>query len=108
MAVALLGRLGASPDGGGLLIGVNLIKDPVRLHAAYNDAAGGHYSELDMPMVIRKFHNLVSPLQGKIVRILIALMCILDARIQRAHQVPSVVEIVLRIYAYGSGSVISN
>jgi uncharacterized SAM-dependent methyltransferase len=26
--------------GGGLLIGVDLVKDPARLHAAYNDAAG--------------------------------------------------------------------
>lgn len=27
-------------DGGGLLVGVDLVKDPARLHAAYNDAAG--------------------------------------------------------------------
>jgi uncharacterized SAM-dependent methyltransferase len=27
-------------NGGGLLIGVDLVKDPARLHAAYNDAAG--------------------------------------------------------------------
>ena len=39
-AVALLGRMRASLEGGGLLIGVDLVKDPARLHAAYNDAAG--------------------------------------------------------------------
>ena len=39
-AMALLRRMRASLDGGGLLIGVDLVKDPVRLHAAYNDAAG--------------------------------------------------------------------
>jgi len=38
-AIALLRRLRAILDVG-LLIGVDLIKDPVRLHAAYNDAAG--------------------------------------------------------------------
>ena len=30
----------ASLNGGGLLIGVDMVKDPARLHAAYNDAAG--------------------------------------------------------------------
>lgn len=35
--LALAARLLA---GGGLLIGVDLLKDPARLHAAYNDAAG--------------------------------------------------------------------
>lgn len=39
-AAALLRRMRASLDGGGLLIGVDLVKDPARLHAAYNDAAG--------------------------------------------------------------------
>jgi dimethylhistidine N-methyltransferase len=32
--------LGAGGQGGGLLIGVDLVKDPAVLHAAYNDAAG--------------------------------------------------------------------
>jgi dimethylhistidine N-methyltransferase len=39
-AMALLRRMRASLLGGGLLIGVDLVKDPVRLHAAYNDEAG--------------------------------------------------------------------
>jgi L-histidine Nalpha-methyltransferase len=39
-AIALLGRMRASLEGGGLLIGVDLAKDPARLHAAYNDLAG--------------------------------------------------------------------
>jgi dimethylhistidine N-methyltransferase len=39
-AMALLRRMRALLNGGGLLIGVDLVKDPVRLHAAYNDAAG--------------------------------------------------------------------
>jgi dimethylhistidine N-methyltransferase len=39
-AMALLRRMRATLNGGGLLIGVDLVKDPVRLHAAYNDAAG--------------------------------------------------------------------
>jgi dimethylhistidine N-methyltransferase len=39
-AMALLRRMRASLNGGGLLIGVDLVKDPVKLHAAYNDAAG--------------------------------------------------------------------
>jgi dimethylhistidine N-methyltransferase len=39
-AVALLGRMRASLEGGGLLIGVDLAKDPARLHAAYNDSTG--------------------------------------------------------------------
>jgi dimethylhistidine N-methyltransferase len=39
-AMALLRRMRGSLNGGGLLIGVDLVKDPVRLHAAYNDAAG--------------------------------------------------------------------
>jgi len=39
-AAGLLRRMRASLNGGGLLIGVDLIKDPARLHAAYNDAAG--------------------------------------------------------------------
>ena len=39
-AMALLRRMRATLGGGGLLIGVDLVKDPVRLHAAYNDAAG--------------------------------------------------------------------
>jgi len=39
-AAALLRRIRASLNGGGLLIGVDLVKDPVLLHAAYNDAAG--------------------------------------------------------------------
>ncbi|HVV27638.1 MAG TPA: L-histidine N(alpha)-methyltransferase [Rhizomicrobium sp.] len=39
-AVALLRRMRGALNGGGLLIGVDLVKDPARLHAAYNDAAG--------------------------------------------------------------------
>ena len=39
-AMALLRRMRTSLLGGGLLIGVDLVKDPARLHAAYNDAAG--------------------------------------------------------------------
>jgi dimethylhistidine N-methyltransferase len=39
-AMALLRRMRGALNGGGLLIGVDLVKDPVRLHAAYNDAAG--------------------------------------------------------------------
>jgi dimethylhistidine N-methyltransferase len=39
-ATALLRRMRAALDGGALLIGVDLVKDPARLHAAYNDAAG--------------------------------------------------------------------
>ena len=39
-ALALLRRMRAGVNGGGLLVGVDLVKDPARLHAAYNDAAG--------------------------------------------------------------------
>lgn len=39
-AVALLRRFAAVLAGGGLLIGVDLVKDPALLHAAYNDGAG--------------------------------------------------------------------
>ncbi|HUA52498.1 MAG TPA: L-histidine N(alpha)-methyltransferase [Candidatus Sulfotelmatobacter sp.] len=39
-AIALLRRLRGMLDGGGLLVGVDLVKDPARLHAAYNDTAG--------------------------------------------------------------------
>jgi dimethylhistidine N-methyltransferase len=39
-ATALLRRLRAALGGGSLLVGVDLVKDPLRLHAAYNDAAG--------------------------------------------------------------------
>jgi dimethylhistidine N-methyltransferase len=39
-ASGLLRRMRTGLNGGGLLIGVDLIKDPARLHAAYNDAAG--------------------------------------------------------------------
>jgi dimethylhistidine N-methyltransferase len=39
-AAGLLRRMRASLNGGPLLIGVDMIKDPARLHAAYNDAAG--------------------------------------------------------------------
>jgi len=39
-AMALLRRMRSTLNGGGLLVGVDLVKDPVRLHAAYNDAAG--------------------------------------------------------------------
>ena len=38
--MALLRRMRETLDGGGLLIGVDLVKDPAMLHAAYNDAAG--------------------------------------------------------------------
>jgi dimethylhistidine N-methyltransferase len=39
-ALAFLRRAAALLKGGGLLIGVDLVKDPAILHAAYNDAAG--------------------------------------------------------------------
>jgi dimethylhistidine N-methyltransferase len=39
-ALALLQRFERLLDGGWLLIGVDLVKDPRLLHAAYNDAAG--------------------------------------------------------------------
>jgi dimethylhistidine N-methyltransferase len=39
-AGCLLRRMRGQLAGGGLLIGVDLVKDPARLHAAYNDAAG--------------------------------------------------------------------
>ena len=39
-AAALLRRMRAGLNGGGLLVGVDLVKNPARLHAAYNDAAG--------------------------------------------------------------------
>jgi dimethylhistidine N-methyltransferase len=39
-AVLLLRRMRQTLGGGGLLIGVDLVKDPALLHAAYNDAAG--------------------------------------------------------------------
>jgi dimethylhistidine N-methyltransferase len=39
-AAQLLRRMRASLNGGGLLVGVDLVKDPNRLHAAYNDSAG--------------------------------------------------------------------
>jgi len=39
-ALAFLKLLREELDGGALLIGVDLIKDPARLHAAYNDAQG--------------------------------------------------------------------
>ncbi|MEY4965409.1 MAG: L-histidine N(alpha)-methyltransferase [Pseudomonadota bacterium] len=39
-AMALLRRMRGTLNGGGLLVGVDLVKDPARLHAAYNDAAG--------------------------------------------------------------------
>jgi len=40
MARELLQRFNRLLDGGWLLIGVDLVKDPQRLHSAYNDAAG--------------------------------------------------------------------
>ena len=39
-AIAFLRRTAAMLKGGGLLIGVDLVKDPAILHAAYNDSAG--------------------------------------------------------------------
>jgi len=39
-ALALLRRMREHLGGGGLLIGVDLVKDPALLHAAYNDSAG--------------------------------------------------------------------
>lgn len=39
-ALGLLHRMRLALNGGGLLIGVDLIKDPALLHAAYNDTAG--------------------------------------------------------------------
>ncbi len=40
VAAALLKRMRAGLNDGGLLVGVDLVKDPARLHAAYNDASG--------------------------------------------------------------------
>jgi dimethylhistidine N-methyltransferase len=39
-AQALLRRMREQLNGGGLLVGVDLVKDPAILHTAYNDAAG--------------------------------------------------------------------
>jgi dimethylhistidine N-methyltransferase len=39
-ALIFLRRAASSLKGGGLLIGVDLVKDPAILHAAYNDSAG--------------------------------------------------------------------
>ena len=39
-AMALLRRMREMLNGGGLLVGVDFVKDPAILHAAYNDAAG--------------------------------------------------------------------
>jgi dimethylhistidine N-methyltransferase len=39
-AVCLLRRMAGWLDGGPMLVGLDLVKDPARLHAAYNDAAG--------------------------------------------------------------------
>lgn len=39
-AVTLLGSIRHTLDGGGLLIGIDLVKSPKILHAAYNDAEG--------------------------------------------------------------------
>lgn len=39
-AAGFLGMAAALLDGGGLLIGVDLLKDPALLHAAYNDSQG--------------------------------------------------------------------
>ncbi|ANQ84911.1 hypothetical protein dqs_1873 [Azoarcus olearius] len=39
-ALAFLRRLAVLLRGGGLLVGVDLVKDPAVLHAAYNDSAG--------------------------------------------------------------------
>jgi dimethylhistidine N-methyltransferase len=39
-AMAMLRRMREMLNGGGLLVGVDLVKDPNILHAAYNDAAG--------------------------------------------------------------------
>ena len=39
-ALVFLRRAASSLKGGGLLIGVDLVKDPALLHAAYNDSAG--------------------------------------------------------------------
>jgi dimethylhistidine N-methyltransferase len=39
-AIVFLHRAAGLLAGGGLLIGVDLVKEPARLHAAYNDAAG--------------------------------------------------------------------
>ncbi|MEY4751875.1 MAG: hypothetical protein RIQ60_4089 [Pseudomonadota bacterium] len=39
-ALAFLGRSAGLLHGGGLLIGIDLVKDPAVLHAAYNDAQG--------------------------------------------------------------------
>jgi len=39
-AMAMLRRMREMLNGGGLLVGVDLVKDPQILHAAYNDAAG--------------------------------------------------------------------
>ncbi len=39
-AQRLLSRMADMLDGGGLLIGIDLVKDPASLHSAYNDAKG--------------------------------------------------------------------
>lgn len=39
-ALALLRRMAGWLTGGGLLVGIDLVKEPAVLHAAYNDAAG--------------------------------------------------------------------
>jgi dimethylhistidine N-methyltransferase len=39
-AVCLLRRMSGWLDGGPMLVGLDLVKDPARLHAAYNDAQG--------------------------------------------------------------------
>jgi len=39
-AISLLRRMRSALQGGPLLVGADLVKDPARLHTAYNDAAG--------------------------------------------------------------------
>lgn len=51
-AVLLLQRMRAALNGGGLLVGVDLVKDPRRLHAAYNDA-GGATEAFNKNMLVR-------------------------------------------------------
>jgi dimethylhistidine N-methyltransferase len=56
-ATLLLQRMRTTLDGGGLLVGVDLVKDPHRLHAAYNDA--GHATEdFNKNMLVRANHEL--------------------------------------------------
>lgn len=67
-AVRFLGRAARLLKGGGLLVGVDLVKEPALLHAAYNDAAGVTAAfnknllaranrELDADFDLSRFHH---------------------------------------------------